>query len=68
MAQTWVAYDSISGDVLADGQERQVRKYAGSDETVIAASEAGWKRAAEAIRLRMSGNPPRRNPASIEHL
>ena len=66
---TWVAYDAISGDVLADGPEGPVRRYAGQcGETVIAATEADWRRAAQQIAKRMSGNPPRRSPAGIEHL
>ncbi len=64
----WVAYDSISGDVLADGQEQQVRKYAGNDETIIAASESDWRRFTVTAGLGMSANPPRRYPAGIEHL
>ncbi len=65
----WVVYDSINGDVLADGAEKQCRRYTEScDATIIAASEAGWQRSAKVIAKRMSGNPPRRNPPGIEHL
>ena len=68
-AEMWVVYDSINGDVLADGTEKQARRYVEScDATIIAASEAEWQRAAKVIRKRMSGNPPRRNPAGIDHL
>ena len=68
MSEKWVAYDSVSGDVLADGNELQIRRYADGSETVVIAAEADWKRAANVIAKRMSGNPPRRNLASIEHL
>ena len=75
MNEKWVAYDAISGDVQADGQERQIRKYVAAEEeasggqhTLIAASEADWRRFAVIGSLGMSGNPPRRNPAGIEHL
>jgi hypothetical protein len=67
-AEKWVAYDATSGDVLADGSELQVRAYSEGEQTIIAASEAEWQRAAKVIAKRMSGNPPRRNPAGIEHL
>jgi hypothetical protein len=74
-SQMWVAYDSVSGDVLADGSERRIRKYLASVEeatggrhTVCIASGAEWRRAAKVIARRMSGNPPRRMPPGIEHL
>jgi hypothetical protein len=67
----WVAYDAISGDVLADGSERLIRRYVQQDycgDTVIAVPEANWRHAVEGIRRRMSGNPPRRYPAGLIHL
>jgi hypothetical protein len=71
----WVVYDAVSGDVLADGTERQVHRYVAAEDeaaegkhTLVAASEAEWQRASKVIASRMSGNPPRRNPPSIEHL
>jgi hypothetical protein len=74
-SQTWVAYDAISGDVLADGFEKEIRKYlngaeeaTGGQHTVVIASEAGWRRFVAAGGLGMSGNPPRRNPPGVEHL
>jgi hypothetical protein len=77
-SQTWVAYDTISGDVAADGFEKEIREYvdraAEAAEglpypfTLAAASEADWKRAALVIARSMSSNPPRRNPDGIEHL
>lgn len=66
--KTWVAYDAISGDVLADGFENEVRRYAGTDVIIVAASEADWRRAAKQIARRMSGNPPRRRTAGTVHL
>ena len=71
MIEKWVAYDSVSGDVLADGNELQIRHYADGSKTIVIATEADWKRATSAIAtraMRMSGNPPRRNPSTIEHL
>ena len=71
----WVAYDAISGDVLADGHEQQIRKYldaaeeaTGGQHTIVIASETEWRRFTVVGSLGMSGNPPRRNPAGIEHL
>ena len=74
MSETWVVYDAVSGDVLADGSEKQIGRYITAEDettwknTLVAASEAEWKRAAKVIARRMSGNPPRRNPPGIEHL
>ena len=68
MIDKWVAYDSLSGDVLADGNELQIRRYADGSETIVIATEADWKCATSTIAKRMSGNPPRRNPSTIEHL
>lgn len=66
---TWVAYDATTADVLADGPEGKIRSYASrAGQTVIAASEADWRRAAQQARRQMSGNPPRRQPPGIEHL
>lgn len=72
MAQ-WVAYDSTSCDVLADGSESAIRWYrakcSGSqDGTVCIAPESEWKRVAAKAAKEMGGNPPRRYPSGIEHL
>lgn len=69
-AGLWVAYDSISGDVVADGPEDRIRKYrdlcAGDEDgTVCIAPEADWE---HLTAKEMEGNPPRRNPSGIEHL
>ena len=71
----WVVYDAVSGDVLADGAEDQVRRCVAAEEdasegkhTLVAASEPDWRRVADHIASRMSSNPPRRTPSAIEHL
>jgi hypothetical protein len=73
MSGAWVAYDSTSCDVLADGSEGQVRKYrarcsGAQDGTVCIAPEPEWKRVAAKAAKQMGGNPPRRYPSGIEHL
>lgn len=69
----WVAYDSTSCDVLADGHEFAIRKYRelcalDEDGTICIAPESEWKRVAVRAAKEMSGNPPRRYPSGIEHL
>lgn len=64
----WVAYDAVSGDVLADGTERQVRRFAGEEETIVICPAADWRWCTRGYVSRMSGNPPRRNPPDIVHL
>lgn len=67
----WVAYDAETMDVLADGTEYDVKQFAGKDITIIAATEAGWRRALKAQdpATMMSGNPPRgRGGKAVAHL
>ncbi|MGH3205104.1 MAG: hypothetical protein ACRDP5_24100 [Streptosporangiaceae bacterium] len=73
--EMWVAYDAVSGDAAADGTEKRIRQYlerleTGTEgrHTTVIGTEAAWRRDAAVIARRMSGNPPRRSPASIEHL
>ena len=73
MSGAWVAYDSTSCDVLADGSESAIRWYrarcsGAEDGTVCIAPESGWRRIAARAAKEMSANPPRRYPDGIEHL
>ena len=70
MSETWVAYDTVTFDVIADGREWDVKKWASGNLQIACATEAGWRRAVKAQdRSRMmSANPPKRMSGSTIHL
>lgn len=66
----WVAWDTASMDVVADGLEGQVKHFARGEVTILCGTEADWRRAVKSqdpARM-MSGNPPRRNGSQVLHL
>jgi hypothetical protein len=52
MTEIWVAYDTVTLDVEADGREYDVKRYARGNLQLICATEAGWRRAVERRRTR----------------